>query len=234
MYSRWTGAVRDRLIIVDMTGTMRLPDVRADGLRRVKWLATITAGSAIAATAGIWAALPTGNRPQDTLSYLCRSSGLVLVLFYTATVVLGLLVRSRTSTTGMPRFALQSLHRNLSLMSLVLLAIHVLAPVIGGYLGLTLAYAFVPLLPAPVRIWTRLAATALDLTLALALVSATRRRFSYRAWRALHLTSYLAWLLGIVHAIGIGSDRGLVLWCDGGCVVAVCTAGWFRFRAATR
>lgn len=217
-----------------MTGTLRSADLRTAGLRRAKWLAATTTGIAIAATAGIWAVLPVGQRPQDTFSYLCRSSGFVLVLFYTATVVFGLLVRGRMSGPRWPRFIVQSLHRNLSLISLVLLAIHVLAPVIGGYLGLRLAYAFLPFLPAPVRIWTRLAATALDLTLAIALVSATRNRVSYRSWRALHLTSYLAWLLGIVHAIGIGSDRGLVLCCDGGCVVAVCTAGWFRFRAATR
>lgn len=217
-----------------MTDTLRPPEVRAAGLRRVKWQATATTGGAIAATAGIWAALPVGRRPQDTLSYLCRSSGFVLLLFYTATVALGLLVRGRISAPGWPRFVIQALHRNLSLISLVLLTIHVLAPIIGGYLGLRLAYAFVPFLSAPVKIWTRLAATALDLTLAMALVSATRNRFTYRSWRALHLTSYLAWLLGIVHAIGIGSDRGLVLWCDGGCVVAVCTAGWYRYRSATR
>ncbi|HVX44510.1 MAG TPA: hypothetical protein VHC49_11525 [Mycobacteriales bacterium] len=163
------------------------------------------------------------------LIYLCRSSGLVLVVFFTATVVLGLCTAGRT---GSPRFVVQALHRSLSALSLGLLLVHLLAPVIAGYLGLQAVYAFVPIWPAPIRIWTRFAALATDLTLLVAVVSVLRVRAGYRRWRAVHATSYLAWALGMVHAIGIGTDRQAVLVCDAVCIVAVVIAGGYRLGVA--
>lgn len=165
---------------------------------------------------------------RDALVYLCRSSGLVLMLVFTATVVLGLLTAGRAGPPRCPRFVAQSLHRNLALISLTLLLVHLAAPIIGGYLGLKLAYAFVPFLPAPVRIWTRAAATATDLVVLISIVNVARVHAGYRFWRAVHLTSYVAWALGIVHATGIGTDHGSVLGCDAVCVLAVGLAGWYR------
>ncbi len=171
---------------------------------------------------------------QDTFGYLCRSSGLVLLLSCTAVVVLGLLCAGRAGPPRWPGFVIHSLHRNLSLISVTLLIVHLLAPVIGGYLGLKLAYAFVPVLPAHIRIWTRLAATASDLIFVVTIVSAARVRAGYRFWRATHLTTYLAWVLGLVHGTGIGTDRDSILWCDVLSVAAVALAAWYRVRAARR
>jgi predicted ferric reductase len=193
---------------------------------------------AVGATIGIWAGISAVSAPphieHDALGYLVRSSGLVLLALFTATVVLGQLTAARVSAPRWPRFVMQSLHRNLSVLSLLLLAIHVAAPIVGGYLGLKLAYAFVPFVAAPVRVWTRAAACATDLTLLVAAVSALRVRAGYRFWRAVHLMSYAAWILAIVHGTGIGSDRGAVLWCDAVSVGTVAVASSYRVATARR
>jgi sulfoxide reductase heme-binding subunit YedZ len=167
---------------------------------------------------------------EDTLQYLCRSSGLVLLVLLSATMVLGLLTAGRVSSPRWPRFVVQAVHRNVSLCSVVLLFVHILAPVVGGYLGLKLAYAFVPFVPEHVQVWTRFAATATDLILLITIVSIARIQAGYRFWRAVHVTSYLAWLLAVVHATGIGSDRTPVLWCDAICAGAVALAAGYRLR----
>ena len=207
---------------------------RGAGLSRARMLTLASIAVTAAVTTGLWAvlaaALPTGRTSGD----LTRSSGLVLLILFTATIVLGQLTAARVGATGWPGFVVQSLHRNVSMLAVALLIVHIAAPVIGGYLGLRLSYAFVPFVPAQVRIWTRLAASAADLILLTAVASAARVRAGYRFWRAVHLTAYLAWLLAMVHAAGIGTDRISVLTVEAVCAGAVGWASWHRLRAARR
>lgn len=178
------------------------------------------------------AAPPLDN--PDALGYLCRGSGLVLLVLFTAALVLGQLTAGRARAPGWPRFVVQLLHRNIAVLAVGLLVVHIVAPVVGGYLGLRLGYALVPFYPGPVKIWTRAAALGTDLVLAAAITSAVRTRTGYNAWRAVHATTYLAWVLALVHATGIGTDRATVIALDAGCVVSVVTVGVWRLSPRRR
>ena len=62
------------------------------------------------------------------LWYLNRATGLVSLLLMTATVVLGVAVQRQVRLPGLPRFGVVGLHRNVSLVSAVLLVVQQRAP----------------------------------------------------------------------------------------------------------
>ena len=59
----------------------------------------------------------------------------------------------------------------------------------------------------------------------MALSSVVRHRIRHRAWSMVHQLSYLAWVMSVAHAIGIGTDLTArapwAWWFTGGCVALV-------------
>lgn len=141
------------------------------------------------------------------LWFLNRSTGVVMLVLMTASVVLGVLATVRTTSHWWPRFVTQALHRNIALLSLALLAAHVATAVIDSYVDIVWVDAFVPFGIGYRPFWGSLGTISLDLTVFAALTSVARHRFGLRRWRIVHLTTYLAWLLGLVHGLGMGTDQ---------------------------
>jgi methionine sulfoxide reductase heme-binding subunit len=143
------------------------------------------------------------------LWYLNRATGVVLLALLTASTALGIL-SLRGGSRRWPRFALQSLHRNLSLLSCALLLAHACAPALDWYVNhyapITWLDAVVPFLSRYQRLDLGLGTLALDLLAVVVLTSLARLRFGYRAWFGVHLLTYLAWGLGVVHGFLIGTD----------------------------
>ncbi len=169
---------------------------------------------------------------KSTLWYLSRSSGFVLLAAFTTTVVLGLLTAGRVASPRWPRFITEALHRNMSLISVGLLTLHVVMVVIDRYVPVDLIDAFVPFLSPYVPLWLGLGALASDILLLVVLTSLLRVRLGHTAWRLLHWTTYAAWPLAVAHGIGIGTDRPWVLGFDLVCVAAVVTAGGYRLSGS--
>ncbi len=174
--------------------------------------------------------------PVDSTSlwYVCRSTGFVLLILFTATIVLGHLTASRNASPAWPRFVTQSLHRNLALLSIVFLLIHLGSPVIEGRFGLRVVDVFVPMVPTHISIWTRCAAAATDIMLLIVYVTLLQIGAGGRFWRMVHLTSYAAWLLCLAHGTGIGTDRVWVLRFDILSVLLVFGSGWYRLTGFRR
>jgi predicted ferric reductase len=144
---------------------------------------------------------------SKALWYLTRGSGIVTLLMLTVAVVAGIAAATRWSGARWPRFAVVSLHRNLSLLATVFLAVHVASTVLDGYVSIRWIDAVVPFGAAYKPFWLGLGALSLDVFIAVALTSLIRRRLGHRAWRAIHWTAYGCWGLGLIHGLGIGSDR---------------------------
>lgn len=171
---------------------------------------------------------------KSTLWYLSRSSGFVLLGLFTATVVLGLLTAGRIGSPRWPRFVTEALHRNVSMISLALLVVHVGAVVIDHYVQVDLIDAFVPFVSAYQPLWLGLAALAVDLLLLVALTSLLRVRFGYRTWRTVHWLAYASWPLAVSHSIGAGTDRPYLLAFTVICLALVATAGGYRVAGGRR
>jgi len=66
--------------------------------------------------------------------------------------------------------------------------------------------AVVPFVSAYQPLATGLGTLSLDLLIVVVITSLARRRFGHRAWFSLHLLSYAAWTLGLVHGFVEGTD----------------------------
>lgn len=168
-----------------------------------------------------------------TMWYLTRGTGVVALLLLTAVVLLGVTGTTRWRTDRLPRFVVAGLHRNLSLLSIVFVAVHVLTTVADGFAPIALKDAVVPFGSSYRPVWLGLGTVAFDLLLALTVTSLLRARVGLRTWRALHWLAYAAWPVALVHALGTGSDAR-VAWMAllaAACTGVVALAVFWRIAA---
>lgn len=178
----------------------------------------------------------TGITHTTALWYASRATGVVTLVLLTVVVILGMLVNRQGRLPGLPRFAVTGLHRNISLLSVAFLVIHVVSAIADPYVTIGLAAAVIPFTSAYKPLWLGLGALSLDLIAALILTSLVRGRMSRRAWRGIHWAAYAAWPLAIVHSIGSSTDMrsAVMLGVLAGCVLAVCAALTWRLAHAAR
>jgi methionine sulfoxide reductase heme-binding subunit len=138
--------------------------------------------------------------------YLSRATGIIAFVLLTAVFVLGIAVRLKGRLPGLPRFATTDLHRNISLLAVVFVAVHVLTAVLDTYVHIPLLAAVVPFTSGYERLWLGLGAAAFDLMLAMIVTSLLRARLNYAMWRAIHLTAYLCWPVALVHSVFSSKD----------------------------
>lgn len=143
---------------------------------------------------------------SQALWYLTRGSGIVALLLLTATTLLGVLTAGRWRSTRWPRFAVAGLHRNLTLLALVFIGLHVGTTIADGYAPIGVKDAFVPFASLYRPIWLGLGALAFDLLLAITITSLLRRHIGHRVWKLLHWSAYASWPLALAHGLGSGSD----------------------------
>jgi len=170
------------------------------------------------------------------LWYATRATGLVTLLLLTGSVLLGLLTSGRFGGASWPRFLTVGLHRNLSLLVMVFLALHVGTTVIDTFVPIPLTAAFIPFTSSYKMFWLGLGAVALDLLIALVATSLIRNRLGLRAWRRVHWAAYVCWPVALAHGLGIGTDRS-TLWVfvlTLACAAAVAGAVTWRFVAVAR
>jgi len=142
------------------------------------------------------------------LWYLTRGSGVVTLILLTVSTVLGVTTALRWATARWPRFIIEGLHKNASLLSIVFLAIHIATAVIDGYVPIRWIDAVVPFTSQYKPLWMGLGALAFDLILAVIVTSLLRVRIGHRVWRAVHWMAYACWPVAVLHGLGIGSDSG--------------------------
>ena len=140
--------------------------------------------------------------------YFSRATGMVALVLLTAVMVLGLLGPLRVSSELWPRFAIRTVHRDISLLALVVIAIHVLTITADTYVSVPLSAAIVPFTSNFSPFWTGLGALAFDLLIGLVATSLARNCLGFRSWRLVHWSAYACWPLAVSHGLAIGSDRG--------------------------
>ena len=140
--------------------------------------------------------------------YVARATGTVSLLLLTITLVLGVPTLLSWGATAVPRMVVQLLHRNVSLLVVVFLTIHVASSVLDQFVHIDLIDAFVPFIGVYHPLWLGLGAVAIDLLAALIITSLLRRRIGVRAWRTVHWTAYACWPIAMIHGLGMGTDSG--------------------------
>jgi len=168
--------------------------------------------------------------------YASRATGIVALLLLTAVLVLGMLVNRQGRLPGLPRFAAGSLHRNISLLAVAFVAVHVLTAVLDTYVSIPVSAAVIPFASGYERFWLGLGAISFDLMLAMILTSLLRGRLNRTLWRAVHLLAYVSWPVALAHSIGSSRDlqHGWLLGLGIGCALTVAVATGWRLAHAAR
>ena len=177
----------------------------------------------------------TTSTPSIALWYASRATGVVSLLLLSLVVMLGILVNRQGRLPGLPAFAVTGLHRSLSLLSVLFIAVHVVTAVIDPYVSIGLAAAVIPFVSPYEPFWLGLGAVSLDLIAALILTSLVRGRISRRVWRGIHWLAYAAWPVALAHSIGSSPDlrNGGLLMLTIGCTLAVAAAALWRLAGKT-
>jgi sulfoxide reductase heme-binding subunit YedZ len=170
------------------------------------------------------------------LWYTARAAGIVSLVFLSAVVVLGLLARMRVESRRWPRFLTATVHRDLSLLALVFLALHIVTAVVDPFTSLGFAAAVVPFGSYYRTFWLGLGVLAVELMIAVVVTSLLRRWIGHGVWRAVHWAAYALWPMAVAHGLGTGTDA-FTLWSlviTIACVASVAVALMWRIDYGRR
>jgi hypothetical protein len=169
----------------------------------------------------------------QALWYLTRGTGVVSLLLLTASVALGIAQVTRWSSARFPRFVTAALHKQISLLVVVFLGVHIVTAIADGFAPIHWIDVVVPFSSAYRPVWLGLGAVAFDLLVALIVTSLLRQRIGYRTWRVVHWAAYASFPIALVHGLGTGSDTHSrwMLGVSIGCLAVVAAAVWWRLAA---
>jgi sulfoxide reductase heme-binding subunit YedZ len=135
-----------------------------------------------------------------------RAAGIAALLLSSVSVCVGLLMGGRLLAKRRPE--LRVTHEALSLATLAALVVHGLTLLSDSYLSPSLGDIAIPFLSGYKTFWTSLGIIAFWALLVLGLSYYARARIGVQRWRKLHRFAALAWILGLAHSLGEGTDAG--------------------------
>lgn len=135
-----------------------------------------------------------------------RAAGIAALLLASLSVCVGLLMGGRVLKARRPD--LRVAHEALSLATLAALVVHGLTLLGDGYLHPSLGDVAIPFLSGYKTLWTSIGIVAFWALLVLGLSYYARNRIGVQRWRKLHRFAALAWILGLAHSLGEGTDAG--------------------------
>ena len=159
--------------------------------------------------------------PAEHLFWIAsRAAGITALLLATASVALGLLMGARM-VRGRRAADARSLHEVLALGTVGALLVHGFALLGDGWLQASFWDVVIPFAMGHQRFWTGLGVLAGWSFVLLGLSFYARHRIGMARWRLLHRFTALAWVLGVAHSLGEGTDAGQVWFLAMTAVVAV-------------
>jgi sulfoxide reductase heme-binding subunit YedZ len=138
-----------------------------------------------------------------------RAAGIAALVLSSFSVTLGLLMSTKLLRGR--ALDLRAAHEVLALTTIGALVIHGVTLLGDGWLHPTLADVAIPFASSYKTGWTTLGIVAGWATILLGLSFYARRTIGAKRWRSLHRFTALAWLFGLIHSLGEGTDAGQ-LW----------------------
>jgi methionine sulfoxide reductase heme-binding subunit len=125
-------------------------------------------------------------------------------------------------------------HEALSLATIAAIVVHGVSLLGDSFLHPSLADIAIPFASSYREPWTAIGIVAGWATILLGLSFYARGRIGQERWKKLHRFTALAWILGIAHALGQGTDAGQRWFLVGLGIVALPALGLLLMRHATR
>jgi methionine sulfoxide reductase heme-binding subunit len=135
-----------------------------------------------------------------------RAAGTAALLLSSTAVGVGLLMGGRfVKRRG---YDLRVTHEALSLATMAAVAVHALSLLGDHFLHPSLLDVTVPFVSGYKNFWTSMGIVAGWSLVALGLSYYVRDKIGSQRWRKLHRFTALAWILGLAHSLGEGTDAG--------------------------
>jgi sulfoxide reductase heme-binding subunit YedZ len=168
---------------------------------------------------------------SPTVWYFARASGVVAYLLLSASVIAGTLMSARARLVW-PRFAVEELHRFLTILTGIFVVIHGGSLLLDRVVPISLAQELVPF-SSPYRPFAvGLGTTAAELMAAVGVTNLFRHELPRHIWRRAHYLTIGVWAFASVHGVLAGSDRGDPWFA--GVVAAAASAVLLAFALRTR
>jgi len=159
-----------------------------------------------------------------------RAAGFAALILASVAVCVGLLMSTRLLKRRGPD--LIATHEILSLATIAAIVVHATALLGDQYLHPSVADITIPFVSSYKSLWTALGIVSGWALVLLGLSYYARRWIGARRWRSLHRLTALAWLAGLAHALGEGTDAGQVWFLAMVAVVAVPALALLATRVA--
>jgi DMSO/TMAO reductase YedYZ heme-binding membrane subunit len=169
-----------------------------------------------------------------TQRFMLFYAGVFALIGLTASVGVGLVATDRIIMTPGHRVMAQAVHRAVSFGALAFLVIHIVTEILAQRVHVI--DAFIPFLSPYRTFYIGLGTIASDLILLVVVTSIFRKRFTAHGkawrWRAIHYTSYLAFVFGVLHGLlGGRTAKPYVDWSYGFALALTALALVVRFLA---
>jgi methionine sulfoxide reductase heme-binding subunit len=135
-----------------------------------------------------------------------RAAGLAALLLSSAAVGVGVTMGGRLVKKGGPSFRVT--HEALSLATMVAIVVHGASLLGDNFMHPSVADVTVPFASGYKEPWMALGIVAGWSMIALGLSYYLRARIGVARWKVLHRFTALAWVLGLAHSLGEGTDAG--------------------------
>src|SRR5580700_10429174 len=169
-----------------------------------------------------------------TQHFMLFYAGVFALIGLTASVGVGLVATDRIVMTPGHRVMAQAVHRAVSFGALAFLVIHIVTEILAQRAHVI--DAFIPFLSPYRTFYIGLGTIASDLILLIVVTSIWRKRFTAHGkawrWRAIHYSSYLAFVFGVLHGLRGGrAAKPYVDWSYGFAIALTALAVVIRFLA---
>jgi predicted ferric reductase len=176
--------------------------------------------------------------------YLSRSSGLVAFGLLWLSMVFGVIITNKMARVWPGGPTAFDLHQYVSLLGLGFALFHALILLGDGFIGYSLADLAIPFAGAAYRpLWVGLGQLGFYVMVLVSLTFYVRKAIGHRTWRAIHMLSFLMFVMALVHGLGAGTDAGTswassIYWVTGASVLFLTIyrvlVGWFAPAPARR
>ena len=169
-----------------------------------------------------------------TQHFMLFYAGVFALIGLAASVGVGLVATDRIVMTPGHRVMAQAVHRAVSFGALAFLVIHITTEILAQRSHVI--DAFIPFLSPYRTFYIGLGTIASDLILLIVVTSIFRKRFTAHGkawrWRAIHYSSYLAFVFGVLHGLlGGRAAKPYVDWSYGFAIALTALAVVVRFLA---
>jgi sulfoxide reductase heme-binding subunit YedZ len=137
-----------------------------------------------------------------------RAAGFAALILASLAVSLGLLMSTKLLKRRGPD--LLTTHEILSLSTIVAIVIHGVTLLGDQFMHPSVVDIAIPFVGSYKTVWTSLGIVSGWVLVLLGLSYYARRRIGAARWRKLHRFTAVAWLAGLLHAVGEGTDAGQI------------------------